>query len=178
MTNVHFDFRRGGGSASEILYGKVELKPTIAFQRSTALVLPAPTTIDLVDGEATALNVYPTPEPVNGEIEWAYRVKVSDRYGKTFEWMVGVPDSTTTVEFAGLPRYFESKPKAFGQGPKGEPGEAATIAVGSVTGGATASITNSGTNTDAVLDFVLPQGPQGPKGDGVNTIAPKPMSVL
>ena len=53
-------------------------------------------------------------------------------------------------------------------GLKGDPGEAATIQVGTVTAsepGSTPQVTNSGTEQDAVLNFVLPRGPQGPKGD-------------
>ena len=66
-------------------------------------------------------------------------------------------------------------------GPQGPAGSAATIAVGTVTSGATPSITNSGTSSAAVFDFVLPKGdkgdtgatgetgPQGPKGDTGDT---------
>lgn len=165
MTNVHFSFRRGAGDVPEILYGKVEIKPTLAFARGTSLVLPAPTTLDLVNGEATANNVYPTPAPVEGQVEWAYRVKAIDTRGQSFEWMVGVPDSTGTVEFATLPRYFETKPPLFGEGPKGEPGEAATIQIGTTTSGSTPSVTNSGTNKNAVLNFVFPKGDKGDTGD-------------
>lgn len=53
-------------------------------------------------------------------------------------------------------------------GPQGPAGQAATIQIGSVTSGGAPAVTNSGTETDAVLDFVLQQGPigpQGPKGD-------------
>ena len=136
-------------------------------------MLPAPTTYDLVDGQVVATNVQPTPEPVEGQIEWAYEVKFKDRHGKSYSFLVGVPDSTSQVNFISLPRYFETKPPLFGQGPKGDPGESATVAVGSVTGGTTAQVNNSGTNTDAILNFVLPQGPQGPKGDGVSILAAK-----
>ena len=55
-----------------------------------------------------------------------------------------------------------------GTGPQGPAGQAATIQIGSVTSGDAPAVTNSGTETDAVLDFVLqqgPAGPQGPKGD-------------
>lgn len=51
-----------------------------------------------------------------------------------------------------------------GTGPPGPPGTAATIQVGTVQTGAPGSaaiITNSGTVSDAVFDFVIPQGPQG-----------------
>lgn len=50
---------------------------------------------------------------------------------------------------------------------KGDPGTAATITIGSVfTGkpGSAASVTNGGTEYAAVLDFVIPQGAQGPEG--------------
>lgn len=47
-------------------------------------------------------------------------------------------------------------------------GDAATIEIGTVTAtepGGAPSVTNSGTSQDAVLNFVLPRGQQGPKGD-------------
>lgn len=53
-------------------------------------------------------------------------------------------------------------------GLKGDPGEAATIQVGTVTAsdpGNAPQVTNSGTEQNAVLNFVLPRGEQGPKGD-------------
>ena len=53
-------------------------------------------------------------------------------------------------------------------GTQGPAGQAATIQIGSVTSGDAPAVTNSGTETAAVLDFVLqqgPAGPQGPKGD-------------
>lgn len=53
------------------------------------------------------------------------------------------------------------------QGPQGPAGTAATIQVGTVTAsdpGSTPQVTNSGTASAAVLDFVLPRGEQGPAG--------------
>ena len=53
------------------------------------------------------------------------------------------------------------------QGPQGPAGTAATIQVGTVTAsdpGSTPTVTNSGTTSAAVLDFVLPRGEQGPAG--------------
>ena len=52
-------------------------------------------------------------------------------------------------------------------GADGEPGAAATIMVGSTTTGAAgtqASVTNSGTEYAAVLNFTIPRGAQGPQG--------------
>ncbi len=60
-------------------------------------------------------------------------------------------------------------------GPQGEPGAdgaAATVAVGTVTTGepdTPASVTNSGTQNAAVLDFVIPKGVKGDKGDTGDT---------
>lgn len=50
-------------------------------------------------------------------------------------------------------------------GEKGADGAAATITIGTVTSGAAASVTNSGTTSAAVFDFVLPKGDKGDKGD-------------
>lgn len=53
------------------------------------------------------------------------------------------------------------------QGPQGEPGAAATISVGSVTTGAPGSqavVENAGTENAAVLNFTIPQGPEGETG--------------
>lgn len=47
------------------------------------------------------------------------------------------------------------------QGIQGFKGDAATITVGIVTKGDDASVTNSGTQNDAVFDFVLPKGDPG-----------------
>ena len=52
-------------------------------------------------------------------------------------------------------------------GLKGDPGEAATIQVGTVTAsdpGSNPQVTNTGTEQDAVFNFVLPRGQQGPQG--------------
>lgn len=43
-------------------------------------------------------------------------------------------------------------------GPQGNPGQAATITIGTVTSGSTPSVTNVGTSTNAVFDFVLEPG--------------------
>lgn len=53
------------------------------------------------------------------------------------------------------------------KGDKGDKGEAATIEIGTVTTGAagtSASVTNSGTTTHAIFDFVIPRGDKGETG--------------
>lgn len=167
--NVKFSFLRGGGSSLEVLYGKVSLTPTNLHTLSSTAVLPAPTTFDLVNGTALATNVAPTPAPVDGTIAWAYKVKITDNYSKTWEYLVGVPDGTTEINFNVLPRYSESRPPAFGVGPAGPAGQSATIAIGTTTSGATPAVTNTGTSTDAVLNFTLAKGDKGDTGAGVPT---------
>ena len=58
-------------------------------------------------------------------------------------------------------------------GPTGPQGPGATISVGSVTTttyGNPAQVTNSGTSTDAVLDFVIPQGAPGEEVTDVSSL--------
>lgn len=50
-------------------------------------------------------------------------------------------------------------------GEQGVQGPAGCVTIGSVASGSSAAVTNSGTGQDAVLDFVLPIGPQGEKGE-------------
>lgn len=64
-------------------------------------------------------------------------------------------------------------------GPQGDPGDAATVTVGAVTTGAAGSsavVTNSGTNTHAILNFTIPAGNNGldgatPSGLTVNDVS-------
>lgn len=56
-------------------------------------------------------------------------------------------------------------------GQKGDKGDAATINVGNVTKGDDAQVTNSGTQSNAVFDFVLPKGDPGV--DGITPIKGK-----
>jgi hypothetical protein len=60
-------------------------------------------------------------------------------------------------------------------GPTGPSGVAATVSVGTVTTGAPgsmATVTNSGTATAAVLNFIIPQGAAGANGTGGGASAP------
>lgn len=50
------------------------------------------------------------------------------------------------------------------KGAKGSDGKSATVTIGTVTTGETASVTNTGTETAAVLNFVLPAGSGGNNG--------------
>lgn len=54
---------------------------------------------------------------------------------------------------------------------KGSSGSAATIAVGTVTSGTTAAVTNAGTSSAAKFNFVLPKGDKGDPGQNATTTA-------
>lgn len=50
----------------------------------------------------------------------------------------------------------------------GSNGVAATVSIGTVSSGTTAQVSNSGTSTNAVLNFVIPAGAVGPAGPAWN----------
>ena len=60
-------------------------------------------------------------------------------------------------------------------GLKGDPGSAASISVGTVSAGTTASVTNVGNPSSAIFNFVLPYGPKGDTGPvgPIGPIGPK-----
>lgn len=92
-----------------------------------------------------------------------------------------VPESTTQYVIGDLERPGSIKPEVYEiyvgqpgqkgskgdvgpQGPVGADGQAATITIGTVTSGSTPSVTNVGTSTNAVFDFVLVPGQDGSDG--------------
>lgn len=71
-------------------------------------------------------------------------------------------------EFGALIQALQEVAELKENGLKGDPGEAATIAIGTVTAsepGGAPSVRNSGTKQDAVFDFVIPRGETGPQGE-------------
>lgn len=71
------------------------------------------------------------------------------------------------VNLGTMKAYVEDNKLTGPQGEKGEPGTAATIAVGTVTtgvAGSNATVTNVGTSTAAKLNFTIPRGAQGVQG--------------
>ena len=80
--------------------------------------------------------------------------------------------SAAVLDFV-IPRGADGAPGADGQdGAPGADGQAATITVGTTTtgsAGTNASVTNTGTSSAAVLDFVIPRGADGaPGADGAD----------
>lgn len=80
-----------------------------------------------------------------------------------------VDDSAVEIqdEFPALVTALAEVAELKANGLKGDPGEAATIQIGDVTAsdpGSNPQVTNSGTEQNAILNFVLPRGQQGPQG--------------
>lgn len=68
----------------------------------------------------------------------------------------------------GLKSDFDDYVAEVKTGPQGEQGKSASVSIGSVTtvdSSQQASITNTGTSTDAIFDFNIPKGEKGDKGD-------------
>lgn len=101
----------------------------------------------------------PTSQGVNGDL--FYNTATNDVFKKTS----GVWDLIANLQGE--------------QGIQGEKGDTAlSVTLGTVTtgeAGTEASVTNSGTNTDLILDFVIPRGAKGEKGeqgaDGRTTVS-------
>ena len=109
------------------------------------------------------------------------KVRMSQKHDTDVKWeAVGVKDAFIpkdgefiVYDYADKSRKFKigNGTDAIGilpfQNTEGEKGDAATIKVGTVTTGAAgtdAIITNSGTTSDAVFDFVIPRGADGTPG--------------
>lgn len=99
-----FDFRRGGGSPVEFLYGEVLLEATSMFTTGTSTVLPSPTRIPLVNGTATVTEVGESPSGPTPA--WVYNVTVRDsQTGRAWSRLIGVPAGTGTLNFKDAPVY-------------------------------------------------------------------------
>lgn len=69
------------------------------------------------------------------------------------------------LNFSSVSEWLKSLKGAKGDtGQKGSDGKSATVTIGTVTTGETAGVTNAGTATNAVLNFVLPAGGGGNNG--------------
>lgn len=85
---------------------------------------------------------------------------------KISELTLGTPLDTDVIPF--VDGGTGTTKKATKASLKGDQGDAATVDVGSTTTGAPgtdAEVTNSGTDSAAILDFVIPRGDKGDKGD-------------
>lgn len=109
----------------------------------------------------------------------AYEIAVAHGYdGDEEEWVyslkgdVGAPGANgrSAFESAGGYQHFDTEAEWVKslKGAKGDDGKSATVTIGTVTTGETASVTNTGTESAAVLNFVLPAGGGG-QSNGLHT---------
>lgn len=107
---------------------------------------------------------------VGSEEAWLYSLKGRDglpgRDGRNGLSAYELADGE--LVFGTVGKWLESLKGATGakgdNGDTGAAGKSATVTIGTVTTGETASVTNTGTGTDAVLNFVLPAGGGGNNG--------------
>lgn len=100
--NILLDLRVGGGSTPEVLYGEVSLEPTAMHTSGTALVLPAPTTVSLIDGQATIPDVLESPTGDNPT--WGYLVRIKGNGKGAWSEYVRVPSGTGDIAYTALDR--------------------------------------------------------------------------
>jgi hypothetical protein len=99
---------------------------------------------------------------------YGYAANDSVTYGSPTSTYIA-QDANTSQDPVDNPSAWAVLAQAGGAGPSGPTGQAATIAIGTITTGppgTSASVTNSGTSTTAVLNFTIPQGATGPAGSG------------
>ena len=101
---------------------------------------------------------------VGNQAQWLWSLKGSD----------GSPgrNGESAYEIAKGDVYFNTEEEWVAslkgaKGDKGDDGKSATVTIGTVTAGETPSVTNTGTETEAVLNFVLPKGEDGRDGVGI-----------
>lgn len=150
--NAVFDFNIPQGAAATIKVGTV----TTGAEGTDVIVKNSGTTGDAVfdftipKGDTgkplQILGVYDTL----AELKAAHPTgKIGDAYmagGALYMWL----STSTDWKYCGELR-----------GPTGDPGQNATIKIGTVASGDTVSVVNSGTETNAVLDFVIQKGDKG-----------------
>lgn len=87
---------------------------------------------------------------------------------------IDIVNANNIIEYSPQKAYFKLKNTGGPKGDKGDkgdagaPGQSATIAVGTTTtlpAGSSATVTNTGTASSAVLNFGIPKGDKGDKGD-------------
>ena len=150
--NAVFDFDIPQGTAATIKVGTV----TTGAEGTEAIVTNSGTTGDAVFNFTIPKGDTGKPLQILGVYDTLAELKaahptgnVGDAYmaaGALYMWLA----SSTDWKYCGELR-----------GPTGETGQNATIKIGTVVTGDTSSVTNSGTETDAVLDFVLQKGDKG-----------------
>jgi hypothetical protein len=105
---------------------------------------------------------------------YGYAVNDAVTYGNPASTYIAV-SSNNSQDPVDYPAVWTLLAPAGSNGPSGPSGPAATLTIGPVTTGAPgtpATVTNTGTNSAAVLNFTIPQGAAGPAGGGGSSGTP------
>lgn len=95
---IQFDFRKGGGSPTEILFGTIEIYGTKIRPNGTYEVVTSATTLRLVDGQATLTNAQETPT----DGSWHYHAIVRDLECRGWSFRKFLPVGASPVLFHTL----------------------------------------------------------------------------
>lgn len=153
--------------------GKVWVMPVNFTGDGITVIVPVKIPFDIINGVLDA-EVYIDDESVTPDLYLQIEERIKGAEDRDPYIIKPVGEATN---LATAPRYTLGPVVPEGDGTQGPPGEAATISVGSTTTGAAgsnATVVNSGTVNNAVLDFTIPRGNTGQPGATGNTGATGP----
>lgn len=104
MRSISMDFRAGGGSPSEFLWGTVTVYGTEAAPNGPGWVVTSETTLDLVNGQATLADALERPVGAGSHYHFVVRDKLSPR-GASFRKYL--PSGASPVSLSTLPDAWE-----------------------------------------------------------------------
>lgn len=145
--------------------GKVVVQPLNNYDDGDTVVVPAPVEYAIDSDGNFSASVYVDDETVTPDLYLQITEKITGVL-RPKPYIIKPEGETTNLATATRYVIGEINP-APGDGSQGPPGQAATIVVGSTTtgnAGTNASVTNVGTSSQAVLNFVIPRGAQGIQG--------------
>lgn len=106
MRSITMDFRAGGGSPSEFLFGKLTVYGTEQAANGSGWVVTSKTTLELVNGQATLTNALERPTDGSlGHYHFLVRDKLSPR-GASFRKYL--PTGASPVNLVDLPDAWDS----------------------------------------------------------------------
>lgn len=148
------------------LVGAIALDPSVAEVTSASgqvIIQLSEKVIQLDSNGSFAVPLIPTDESVITPrgVYWTLTAL-------TFETPFVITFTVPSIAAADITGYITSiSPGGSTTIQLGPPGRAGTVTIGSVTSGPTASVTNVGTGSDAILDFVVPNGGGIPSTEGI-----------
>lgn len=150
---------------------------TVVFSPRTHKLVAANTIVTLEDsefpisatGELGTVKLVSTDNVEVSPVDWTYRVFVNLNGQCVWSFDMSIPAGTTQDLADDIP-VSSSDGVPVTRGPHGESATIEVGTVGTVPPGNPATVANSGTIYDAVLDFQIPRGFQGPVTVGVGTV--------